>query len=313
MQKRLRRRFRGVRPVDERISRRTTQAWHLGVRDAVGEMSRLDLALLLTLLLLVFYPPQYVYVSLPLSVMAICALVVPALRYRPGFWLFAATLVGIVSVVNWHTTDNHKYLLAYWCLAICCSLATRDPERSLQTVARWLIVGVISIAVLQKSLSDDYLSTDFFYFELLFDRRFSGLAQYVGGIQEFVSDLNASARRALVNYDSVLTSVKLASSGQLHDLARFVTWWNYLVQCAIAIAFVAPSNSRPAAWRHPLLLLFIFSTYLFAPVIGFGWVLIILGIAQLERTAVTTRLLYLFAFVLLQVYKYPWSTLFPGS
>jgi hypothetical protein len=289
------------------------RGWMGAVERAASQMGRLELSLLLTLLLLIFYPPRYVYISLPLSVMAISAIVFPTLRRGRLLWLVAALLVGVVSVINWHSTDNHKFLLCYWCLAIYCSLGTKDPEQSLAQIARWLVAAVMSVAVLQKFLSSDYLSADFFYFELLFDKRFAGLAQYVGGIQEFVNELNTSARRALVNYDSSLTAVKLSSNGSLLYLARFITWWNFLIQLMIASAFLAPSQTWIANWRHPLLLIFLFSTYLFAPVIGFGWVLIILGIAQLDSTAARTRLFYLLAFILLQVYKYPWSTLIPGN
>jgi len=290
----------------------TKRGWLGALENAASQMGRLEISLLLTLLLLVFYPPRYVYISLPLSVIAIAAIVLPTLRHNRYVWLFAAFLVGAVSLSNWHSTDNHKYLLCYWCLAIFCSFSTKDPEQSLAQIARWLIAAVFSIAVLQKFLSSDYLNSDFFYFELLFDKRFSGLAQYVGGIQEFINDLNTSARHALVNYDSALIAVKLSSNSSLLYLAKFITWWNFLIQVMIAVSFLAPTQTWLAKWRHPMLLVFLFCTYLFAPVIGFGWVLIILGIAQLDPAATRTRLLYLLAFILLQIYKYPWSSLMPS-
>jgi hypothetical protein len=62
-----------------------------------------------------------------------------------------------------------------------------------------------------------------------------------------------------------------------------------------------------------MLLLFVFSTYLVAPVIGFGWLMIILGVAQLDPAATRMRLVYLLSIVVLQAYKYPWSSLFDGS
>lgn len=288
--------------------------WLGALERAAGQMDRLELALLLTLLLLIFYPPRYVYISLPLSVIAISAILMPPLRRSRFLWLLAALLVGAVAVSNWHATDNHKYLLCYWCLAICCSLCTADPDRSLARIARWLIAAVFSIAVLQKFLSNDYLSSDFFYFELLFDERFAGLAKYVGGVSEFSSELNASARRALVNYDSVLAAAKLSSnSGSLLYLATFITWWNFLLQVVIGVVHLAPTSTWLATLRHPMLLLFVLSTYMFAPVIGFGWVIIILGVAQLDPAATRMRLLYLLSFVLLQIYKYPWRSLFAGS
>ena len=277
---------------------------------SIGRMDRLDLALLLSLLLLVFYPPRYVYISLPLSVLAISAIVLPVLRSKRLLWFSAAILVGAVSILNWHTTDNHKYLLAYWCLAIFCCLSTKDPSHTLAKIARIMIALVFSIAVMQKILSEDYLSSNFFYYELLFDNRFSWLAQHVAGVQEFVNELNLAARRALLNHDSSLLEVRLATSGSVVQLARFITFWNFSLQVIIAIAFLAPNRLWIAKLRHPVLLLFIFSTYAFAPVVGFGWALIIMGLAQLDHSANKTRAIYLFAFITLQLYKFPWNTLF---
>ncbi len=281
---------------------------------AAAEMDRLELSLLLTLLLLVFHPPRYLYVSLPLSVIALVAILMPPLRRSRLLWLLAALLVGAAAVGHWQTTDNHKYLLAYWCLAIACALWTSDPSPSLARIARWLVAAVFAFAVLQKLLSSDYLSSDFFYFALLFDERFASLARHLGGVSEFSGELNESARRALVNYDSALEAVKLSSqSGTLPVVAAFVTWWTVLLEAAIGAAHLAPQTTWLARWRHPLLLLFVFSTYLFAPVIGFGWLMIVLGVAQLGPAATRMRLAYLLSIVVLQAYRYPWSSLSDGG
>lgn len=281
---------------------------------AAAEMDRLELALLLTLLLLVFHPPRYLYVSLPLSVLALVAILMPPLRRSRLLWLLAALLVGAAAVGHWQTTDNHKYLLAYWCLAIACALSTSDPGPSLARIARWLVAAVFALAVAQKLLASDYLSSDFFYFALLFDERFAFLARHLGGVSEFSRELNEAARRALVNYDSGLEAVKLASaSGTLPVVARLVTWWTVLLEAAIAAVYLAPKTARLARWRHPLLLLFVFSTYLFAPVAGFGWLMIVLGVAQLGPAATRMRLAYLLSVVVLQAYRYPWSSLGGGG
>jgi len=298
-------------PTDGLPARRR---WLSGLERAAAETGRLELSLLLTLLLLVFHPPRHFYVNLPLSVIALVAILMPPLRHSRVLWFLAALLVGAAAVGHWQTTDNHKYLLAYWCLAIGCSLWTSDPGPSLARIARWLVAAVFSIAVLQKLLSNDYLNSDFFYFALLFDERFAGLARHLGGVSEFSSELNESARRALVNYDSVLTAVKLSSeSGSLPVVATFVTLWTVLLEAAIGVAHLAPRRTWLARWRHPLLLLFVFSTYLFAPVIGFGWLMIILGVAQLGPAATRMRLVYLLSIVVLQAYKYPWPSLIDGG
>ena len=55
--------------------------------------------------------------------------------------------------------------------------------------------------------------------------------------------------------------------------------------------------------RHALLLLFCATTYAVAPVEGFGWLLIAMGVAQCDRERVFTRALYLVVYALILVYR----------
>lgn len=284
--------------------------WVFVCNAAIKNIGHFDLCLLLTLLLLAFYPPHYSYISFPLSLIAIAGIIFPFLRQNRKIWIVASALIFFGNFMNWHVADNHKFLLGYWCLAILFSLYTTQPAQSLEKIARWMIALVFLFAVTQKTLSGDYLSSSFFYYEMLFDRRFNNLAQYVGGITDEIKELNQSARRALVNYDSILTSVQLRSAGNINILAKFVTWWNYLIQIMIGLVFLLPGNYTLSKYKDTFLLLFLFTTYLFAPVIGFGWVLAIMGIAQLKQDAVNRLFLYLLAFITLQAYKIPWIKLF---
>jgi len=272
---------------------------------SVAQTSAFELCLLLTLLLLAFYPPRSIFISIPLSIIAILGVIAPPVRHARLPWLAAGLLVAASCLMNWQSADNHKYLLAYWCLGIFCCLGTGAPEQSLAQIGRWLIGAVFGIAVVQKTLSPDYLTGDFFYYELLFDDRFENLAQYLGGVNRFIVELNESARSALTSYDSTLTAVKLSSTDRIVWLAGFITWWNYLIQLAIAVAWLSPEGRWPSRARHPLLLVFLFSTYLIAPVTGFGWVLIIMALCCLKPGSTRTQLSYLLAFVVLQAYTFP--------
>ena len=60
----------------------------------------------------------------------------------------------------------------------------------MQKTAGCLIGLVFVLALLQKAISDNYLNSTFFYYELLLDERFSGLAKYVGGISDQINALN---------------------------------------------------------------------------------------------------------------------------
>jgi hypothetical protein len=271
--------------------------------------NRFDLSLALSLLLLLLYPHNYWYIQTPLSVIALAALIFPPVRKSPFVWAVAAIIVSAGTYINWYTVDNHKYLLAYWCVAIFCALLTRDPELCAEKTAHWLIGLVFFFAVLQKTISDDYLNTTFFYYELLLDERFSGVAKYIGGVPDYMNTLNMAARRALVNYDSALNEVYLGGTRNLANLALIMTWCGYLIELIIGAAFLAPRSTWLSKWRNVWLLLFLFSTYLLAPVIGFGWVLAIMGIAQTGPEQKRFRALYVLAFLFLQIYRIPWGQL----
>lgn len=271
--------------------------------------SRFDLSLALSLLLLLLYPHSYWYIQTPLSVIALGALIFPHIRKRPSAWAVATIIVTAGTYMNWYAVDNHKYLLGYWCLAIFCALLTRDPELSIEKTARWLIGLVFFFAVVQKTISDDYLNTTFFYYELLLDERFSGVARYIGGVPDHMNALNIAARRALVNYDSELTEVFLVGTKNIVNVAFLMTWSGYLIELVIGAAFLSPRSSWLFRWRDVWLLIFLFSTYLLAPVIGFGWVLAIMGIAQTGKEHKIRRALYVVAFLFLQIYRIPWGNL----
>ena len=54
---------------------------------------------------------------------------------------------------------------------------------------------------------------------------------------------------------------------------------------AVALAFLSPGSRWLGRHRDHLLITFTVTTYLAAPVLGFGWMLLVLGLAQLRSTA----------------------------
>ena len=73
-------------------------------------------------------------------------------------------------------------------------------------------------------------------------------------------------------------------------------------------AFLWRPGGRLARWRDALLLAFAATTFSFATVRGFGWLLMCLGIAQCEPERRTTRAAYLAVFALIALYRAtPWS------
>jgi phytoene dehydrogenase-like protein len=93
----------------------------------------------------------------------------------------------------------------------------------------------------------------------------------------------------------------------LRAAAVALTWATLALEGAVALAFLAPVRRVPAWLRDGTLLAFCAGTYAIAPVAGFGWLLIAMGVAQTTPAQVRTRGLYLAAFALLVAYReVPW-------
>lgn len=276
---------------------------------AAGTSNRLDLYAIMTLLLLLVYPSSFWYVRIPLTVLCVSAFVFSALRFDPRFWFVTAMVVMAGNYQNWFMVDNHKYLLGYWCLALFCCLLTELPEKTLATIARKLIAFSFLFAVFWKIASRDFLNSTFFHYALLLDDRFSGVSELLGGMTNELMDANRTAYRALINFDSRIDAVQLLFTKGITYLARIVTWWTLIIELVVAVSFLWPLGKSISRWRDFFLLIFILSTYSVAPVLGFGWTLIIMGLVQCENRYRYVRWLYMAAFVVLQIYNLPFRAI----
>ena len=91
-------------------------------------------------------------------------------------------------------------------------------------------------------------------------------------------------------------------------------WWAAMA-CAgcvaggIALAFLLPIPMLHR-WRNFLLVAFCCTTYPIATVMGFGWVLCILGFVQCEKSERSGRIVFLVTFIMMQIFSIPWSQVF---
>ncbi len=80
--------------------------------------------------------------------------------------------------------------------------------------------------------------------------------------------------------------------------------------------FVYTSNEMESAqrFRQILLIIFLVTTYPIATVIGFGWLLCIMGFAQVDSPEQwRTKIGFLFVFFLMELYLVPWASIFNGA
>jgi hypothetical protein len=135
------------------------------------------------------------------------------------------------------------------------------------------------MATLWKAiLSADFVTGQFFTLTLLLDGRFTDVAVVYGGVpQTFVDYTQYVFHRVRIGMDAALP---LPIPQRLLELARVLTWWTIVVEAALGLLYVLPAWRAVGTVRDVLLIGFVASTYAVAPVIGFGWLLLMLGVVQ---------------------------------
>lgn len=225
------------------------------------------------------------------------------------YWgLMSAILFGRIYM-DTDTLDNHFYLSMYWSLALCISL-TLPAERRLAALklnAKWLIGFCMLFATAWKIISPDYLSGAFFNFFVIADNRFHDVARIVGGMTQDDIDHNFRIFTDVQNGLIPLAGYDIAMRFPpgLRPLAAVMTWWTVLIEGVLAMLFLAPAQQSIMRARNGLLLAFGFTTYLVAPVKGFGATLMIMGYAQCPEDARNWRMAYLAAIIVIELSVIP--------
>jgi hypothetical protein len=263
-----------------------------------------NLALRLTLLSVLLRPIGAGLVRPCILGLAAAGLLLPGLLRRPGLWMALTVLTGLRVILDWSLADNHAYLLCYWCLAVLIALCSRDPSACLSLNGRLLIGLAFFFAALWKvGFSPDYLDGRFFRVTMLTDPRFAGFVQLVGGlVPEQLNELRAFVTQH-VDGQFVEPSLLPAEPLRFLQLARFTTLWTVVIEGAVALSFLWPVGRTVSKGRDAVLLTFCVTTYAVAPVAGFGWLLLALGIAQCEPGRRKAQLSYLIVFALILFYR----------
>jgi hypothetical protein len=253
------------------------------------------LALRLTLLGLLLRPIGVDWVLVSVCLLAVAGLAVPRLMHQASFWWLLAGLAGIRVVGDWPMADNHAYLMGYWLLAIALSRPD-DAHDTLARNARLLIGLTFAFASLWKVvLSPDYLDGTFFRVSMATDVRLEWFTRLAAGV-------DSSTLEALRDHLEAGTALTGApESDRYRFAATLATWWNILINVALAVVFLGPPRVRIG--RNALLILYCAVTYAVATVDGFAWLLISMGVAQTSGRSRTTLAGYLAVFALVLAYR----------
>jgi hypothetical protein len=250
----------------------------------------------MALLCALFYGSGQWYFVIPMGILiSVCALFQDAINHEL-FWLAVCLLVGSTLLFNWFILGNHDYLVAYWCLALFLSRLTQESESVLAVSGRWLIAIVFTLAVFWKVTSPEFLSGEFFNLFLLHDYRLAPVGALLTALS--LEDVRANSKMLpQYSFGEVPSSISLTSVPQIHLIARVFAWMTVVLEGLVATAFMF--SSKFGRWRDVILLLFMFGTYMIAPVAPFGTILCSLGYAQSSSASI--RRIYLFFFIVVQV------------
>jgi hypothetical protein len=273
-----------------------------------------DSVLTLTAIILLLRPLDVWWLA-PFVLAAAClSLILRPVRRAPLTWVVVAVLVAIRIVYVWPLSDNHIYLLAYWCLAMGLALSGPIPAATLSASSRWLLGAAFAMAVLWKAvLSPDYVDGRFFRVTLLTDERFADASLVFGGLSRDQMAVNRKFLEPLPEGAELLEPPAFVEPPRLRAFSAIATWGGLALEALVALLSLIPAEGRIQLARHASLLLFCATTYALAPVAGFGWLLATMGLAQCRPGQRTLRGAYVAVFILILLYsEIPWAGVLAG-
>jgi hypothetical protein len=256
-----------------------------------------DLLVTLSLVNLLTYPGDIELHRIIARTLAVLAFACPRFGRSASLWLIVALLnFGFQNISNWALCDNHRWLYTYWYLALAVAMRQQDPLQAIQLNARLLIGLVFLFATAKKLISTEYLTGGTFLFLLYFDGRFDDLSRVF-------ADARLNPNELQSRMDKLEPVIQLPTVPAVELMADFFTWWTLAIEGLISLLFLLRPGTRVQMWGNAVLLIFIASVYPIAPVIGFGSILTILGLAQCRAEFRRTRACYVGMFVVLQLFE----------
>jgi hypothetical protein len=136
-----------------------------------------------------------------------------------SLWLLLVGCTLWLNTLDWFTIDNHKFLIAYWCVACAFAVGADRPEWVLRVNARRLIALVFLFAVGWKLIGGEYLDGEFLHYTLQTDSRLAVPAQVVGGLDAADLATNRNIEQVLRQFPDPVLGATLNSSNRLERFA----------------------------------------------------------------------------------------------
>ena len=262
------------------------------------------LVLRLTSLLLLLYGSSTIILDVPLRIICGLMLIAPGLLTNQVLWVVICGLVWWVNANDWLWIDNHKILISYWCLVCALAVSSQDPDRVLAWNGRMLIGLTFLFATIWKIIAGEYWNGAFLHYTFLVENRVEAIATFISSLPPDILPQNQLLEEILSRFPQTVKSVTLSSSHRLEVFTLTASYWTLLIEGSVALAFLVGSFSSLFRIRDWLLILFIATTYFLLPVLGFAYILSVMGLAQCSVNARYQPIFYIFLFGFLQFARF---------
>lgn len=213
----------------------------------------------------------------------------PGLLHTPTVWLLFLGIAVSCVLLPFPYSSNLYYLWVWLDVLLAgAMLVTADParrQRVLAEGARWLIVGIFSVAVLQKLAHPDFLNGSFYlhtFSSSVFGPQLHGIATPFTEVDlaQHVLDSGRAVATALRPDLPVGSTVPvpMVDTPALRLLALVLVAATLGVEVACAAVFALPRHRVVETLRHGTLLVFLLGTYWILPlIVDWGWALCLLA------------------------------------
>ncbi|PSB22787.1 hypothetical protein C7B61_09535 [filamentous cyanobacterium CCP1] len=268
------------------------------------------LVLRFTALFLLLYGSSTVFLDIPLRVLCGLMLLSPTLLTNQVMWMLICGIVWWVNATDWLWIDNHKILITYWCLVCALAVSAKDADGVLAWNGRVLIGLTFLFATTWKMLAGEYWDGAFLHYTFLADDRVESVATAIGSLSPNTLPQNRLLEVLLKQFPQAIGNVTLTTSPRLQAFTLAASYWTLFIEGSVAIAFLVNPLRLFSRFRDWFLIVFIATTYFLLPVLGFAYILIIMGFAQCPSKHTAVRVAYVGLFAFLQLSRLPWDLLF---
>jgi hypothetical protein len=258
----------------------------------LGRIDVRDLVALGTVLVLLSNTPRAPDLF-PILIAVLVLISIPsdaARRLRRGPLLWGALAIALAwrLLPEWWEHEDHELLGMEWCIALALALGGSRPKTVLSACARWMPAAIFGSALAWKLAAETFRDGRTFFYSLAFDARFRAIADAIGAAGPELPT-------------EPLRDVPGPSAPALAALALFMTAWTVVTEGALVASSLAPPRSRLAALRDPVLFVFVASIYMMIPIVGFGGLFLIVGVASTRSPRWRVAFVALFVCLFLRV------------